>query len=181
MSSILGIAPLVGIVGAGLLWLLLRVLRTWYAPRWFSRLGCLLPLLTFPIVTVATLTILPANMTHSGIGVQPGEANRHLLLLEVPAAARDVNYRHAFFGARIDQADFRIHEDDFLAWLDQNEWTPHEFNDSDVLIQPFSSDELLELANGYRYDSYDADDLDSGFSIVYDKDTQRAYMWRSLH
>ena len=196
MSGIVFIAPLLGFAGAVFIWFLVRIARYRCKHTWVARLGCLLPLAVFPVLTVLVFVYLPKSMTETGLGVDAATANIHLLLIDVPSTAQDVNYRHAFFSGRIDEANFHITESDLLAWATGNGWklskfwtdterlhwdpTTDEDRQSDfVWVQTFTSDDFVEIANGYRFDDYDPVHLDSGFSVVYDKDNQRAYICRS--
>lgn len=181
MSPIFFFAPAFALVASAFLWWgIFRVTRNWHKPAWTSSLGCLLPLLAFPLLTIIIFTTLPAYLTETGTSSTPQEANLHLVFFDVPSTAHDVDYRHAYFSGTIDEANFSIAADDYFAWMSEKNWKPQEFNSSDyVYVNRLFSPDTEEIANGYRYDDYDEASPDSGFSVVYDKETHRAYMWKT--
>jgi hypothetical protein len=79
------------------------------------------------VLTALLFVYLPKSMTETGLGVDAATANIHLLMIDVPLTAQDVNYRHAFFSGTIDEANFHITESDLIAWATDNGWKLSEF------------------------------------------------------
>lgn len=200
MSGIFFIAPLLAFFTCGVVWLAFRLFRLKYPSVWVSRLGCAIPVLLFPLATIVFFVGLPKAMTKTGTNATPQVANNALLTFDVPATATAVDFRSCIFSGTIDEAHFTIGERDFLDWLESKGWKSREFyTDEDgfhwteppadeiagdsVWIQPwpFDSDDsdFIEIKNGYEYTEVDEARSDAGFNIVYDKDTHRAYAWRT--
>ena len=118
----------------------------------------------------------------------------------MPSTATAVDFRHAFFSGTIDEANFTIAEEDFLSWLKSKGWKSRKFytdedgfhwtepsldetGDDSVWIWPLRLDgdgtDYIEIRNGYEYTARDKVNLDAGFNIVYDSDSQRVYVWRT--
>jgi len=154
----------------------------------------------FPFATAGFFYGLTAATTRTGFNATAVAANEALVTIRVPTTAAEVNFRHAFFSGTIDEANFTISDQEFRSWLHSNDWTFHEFyTDEDgfhwsipkptgsrsdfIIVYPLSfGDEVAEhvnVKNGYEYAEQDAEHLDARFNITYDKDAERAYMWRT--
>ncbi|MBX3448607.1 MAG: hypothetical protein KF777_03555 [Planctomycetaceae bacterium] len=200
MSGIVFIAPFLAFLACGAVWLLFRIFRRKFPLVWLSRLGCAIPLMLFPFATVGFFGGLTNAVTKTGTNATPQVANNALLTFDVPSTATAVDFRHAYFSGTIDAANFTIAEEDFLSWLKSKGWKTRKFqadergfhgaepsagetgNDS-VWISPLrlGGDDTghIEIKNGYEYIERDEVNLDAGFNVVYDRDTRRAYIWRT--
>ncbi len=49
------------------------------------------------------------------------------MAFQVPETASDVNYRHERYSGRIEEASFRISENEFLAWMSEKGRKPAQF------------------------------------------------------
>lgn len=167
-----------------------------FNPKWSRDLGCILSFIAFLVLTVLYFNLIPKFTTTVGANSTPEEANAHLRFFDVPSNARNVDYRHAYLSGTVDEAHFDMKADDFLTWMAENDWEPQEFFTDEKGFQwknenaakemqsyqgvtSLRTSEFYEIANGFRFDEYDEENIDSGFSIVYDKDEQRAYMWHT--
>jgi hypothetical protein len=200
MSPIFFVAPFSALLASLCIWGLFRVVGRWSGKSGPSRAsGCAVAAIAFPMLSVFFFVWLPRATTYAGEGVTAQVANDNLLTISVPETATDVNFRHAFYSSLIDEADFEITEDDFLKWVKEQRWTTREFgtNADRIHGEPeseFSADdlawvypvaisgdaEMIEVRNGYEIVDDGAIENDDVFlCVVYDKDHDRAYMWRT--
>jgi hypothetical protein len=148
---------------------------------------------------MALFILLPRAMSSAGKSVSADEANRGLVTFQVPDAATDVNFRHAFFSGVIDEADFAVTEAEFMKWATANGWTPLEFHTDEtgihwagkagrelpanVTVTPVSrgpdeSVDDLDVLNGYYFDDSIGD---AGLFVVFDRNGKRAYVLRTTY
>jgi hypothetical protein len=202
MSGIVFIAPLLAFLASLAVLALVRVMVGRYGTDRNSKsVGCGVALLVFPIACAFFFVWLPASTTHSGRKVSPQIANDHLLTFKIPPVATNVDYRTSFFAGLTDAADFDIVESEFLKWMarsnrksisfsavaDRVEWADEidrfdrdfpRINPVSAMLEGYSDD--VQIKNGYYFDDYDPHmNDDSGLTVIYDSDKQRAYVRRT--
>ena len=204
MSPILFEAPFYALILSAGVWLVIRfgcagLDRKWSPASTF--LATLAGCLVFPLATYFFFVTLPGATTHAGMGVSPHEANDHLMAFQVPEAASDVNYRHERYSGRIDEVSFTMPRKEFLEWMKAKGRKPAEFHiggdgwswevgdekelpTPPIRVRPVTRKPAeaadVEIQKGYWFEDYAEDNPDSGITIVYDKDSGRAYMWRDV-
>jgi hypothetical protein len=205
MNPIVFIAPMFALFVSLIIWGLLKVVRRWNGNRGKSRTsGCAIAAIAFPLLCGLFFIWLPRAMTSSGMDVSVRAANDGLHTISVPEAASDIDFRHSYFSGLTDVAEFTIDESMFLEWMKQSSRSAVEFyTDADgfhwksetnfklldyISVTPVANvieghDDDLEVRNGYYFDDYEKSDFgdDSGLTVVYDKDSNRAYVSRTTY
>ena len=202
MSSLFLIAPFFAFLTCIGVWIALRFFVAKNSTNNRRLASCLISVLLFPVVTAGFFVALPLAMSKSGTDATPHIANQALVTFDVPSSATAVDFRHAFFSGTIDEANFSIDEVDFKNWLASNGWKSrelvtdqngsrwkdsalHDEKDNEIRVRPIrlrgTESKYLAIKNGYVFSSQDPRHPDSGFNIVYDKDTNRAYVWRTTY
>jgi hypothetical protein len=204
MSGILFTAPFLAILTSIATFVVARIFAARFdRTRQSKYFGYGVSLLMFPIACIFFFSWLPRFTTQSGHNVSAHLANEHLGTFDIPASATNVDYRHSHFDGLIDAADFNIAESDFMNWMAGNHWAPIAFSTVGVRIQwadgqdhrdleppvvtpvSFMLDgrhEEVRIDNGFYFDDYDPrGNDDSGLTVVYDSDKERAYVCRTVY
>ena len=198
MSIVLFVAfPLAGAAGAAVSLAVFRALARFGRARSGAIFGAIAGFIVATASFVPAISCLSKATTTTLIAMDPREGERRLSFVGVPAnTTSDFSYRYALVGTTV-LADFQMSENDFLNWMNIQQWNPVAFDHgpnefaipvenanfpnfhTDDLVYPvreYESRTQRQVKRGYCYYWSMPGNFDNTIKIIYDRDTNRAYV-----
>ena len=183
-----------GIVTSCLIMWIGRRLRT---RRTINILAALSGIAVVLASVIPAIVLLSTTATTARIAIDPREGEKRLAQFGLPAnTTSDFCYRISAVGISV-LADFQMSEADFLSWMSSQRWKTVAFdhgpNESAITVENanfpnFHTDDLVypvreyesrterQVKRGYCYYWSMPGNFDNTIKIIYDRDTNRAYL-----
>jgi hypothetical protein len=182
VAAVLGLV-LIAAVAVGFCWAIRRDRPGQAVLRWLRRHPA--PPIGFVAIgaMLCSTWVLPqllAATTHEATHISYEQAAKLPGLGHLPSGATDINYHYSYL---LTYVDFLVNEKGFAEWCKTNGWTP---TDAQQASPPRSSyrmpcggwnnDDAVEIRNGLVCDRRSHR---GGTAVAYDRDSGRAYLFRS--